>query len=196
MTYGYRLNIEDIYLEAADSYWAQAKSEMKDVKELDLVTKNVHVSFRAPDTDLGMKSAIQAVVGWAICLEAFVNHAWSQSIAKQMPSSKLNEIAMKQLNTYEKTKEILRNAKIGLDDKPWLADLKSLFELRNYLVHYKEEEEFIGYSFAPHYLKLFEENRMKSYRSALREVVLAIGGVVVVRTDFISGSYKVVTING
>ncbi len=196
MTYGYRLNIEDIYLEAADKHWEHANFEMKDVKELDLVTRKVHTSFRAPDTELGLKFAVQAVVGWAVCLEAFVNHAWSQSIAKQMPSSELNQIVMMQLNTYKKIKEILRNAKVGLDNKPWLADIKALFELRNYLVHYKEKEEFIGYSFAPRYLKLFEENRMKSYRSSLREAVLAIGGIVTVPTDFISGSFKVVTING
>lgn len=103
---------------------------------------------------------------------------------------------MKQLNTPEKIKEILRNAQVHLDDKHWLADIRALFGLRNYLVHYKETIEYIGFAFAPPYLRYFEENRMKAYRSALRDAVLAIGAVVTVRTDFIHGSFKVVHLEG
>lgn len=195
MTYGYRLNIEDIYLDAADRNWEQANSEMTDVRDQDPASAET-IIYRAPDTDKGLKSAVQAVVGWAICLEAFVNLAWAQSVAKQMPSSRLNEIAMKQLSTPEKIKEILRNGKVNLDDKSWLVDIKVLFELRNRLVHYKETIEYIGFSFAPPYLKHFEENRMRSYRGALREAVLAVGAIVTVRTDFIHGSFRVVHLEG
>ena len=191
MSYGYRLNIEDIYLKSADEHWAIAKSEMVSVNDEGPVSAKA-TTFNAPISEKGVSSAVQAVVGWAISLEAFVNLAWNLSISPKIPSDYLNKKLIKQLSTIEKLKEILKQNQVKLDGMGWLSALKELFELRNKLVHYKTTVEYLGFSFAPGFARDFEENRLSNYRAALTSAVQEIGKVVDVRTDFISGKYEVI----
>jgi len=191
MSYGYRLNIEDIYLKSADEHWEMAKKEMVEVRDEDPISAET-IKFRAPTSSEGISSSVQAIVGWAISLEAFVNLAWNMSVAEKMPSSNLNNKLMRQLSTIEKLKEILRQSEVELENKYWLSELKSLFELRNKLVHFKSTVEYVGFSFAPEFMKDFEEKRMEKYRDSLACAVREIGLVVEVQTDFIEGNYNVV----
>ncbi len=192
MTYGYRLNIEDIYLKSADEHWVVARDQMVEINDENPETEEV-TTFNAPTSPEGLSSSVQAVVGWAICLESFINLAWNMSVANRMPSIGLNKYLMKRLSTIEKLKEILKMHEVSLEDKSWLVDLDSLFQLRNRLVHFKDTLEFVGFAFAPSYTKYFEENRMRVFRQALSDAICEVGSIVDMRTDFLNGDYEVVT---
>ena len=192
MTYGYRLNIEDIYIKSADEHWTIAKQEMKEISDEDPATSETR-TFRSPTSDKGISSSVQAIVGWAICFESFINSAWNLSIANKMPSSNLNKELMKKLSTIEKMKEILRQNNIALNDKSWISDLTSLFQLRNRLVHFKDTIEYVGFSFAPEFAKDFEENKLNTYRKALNDAIVEVGNAVDLRTEFLHGTYEIQT---
>ena len=191
MTYGYRLSIEDLYFKSADEHWKIAKKEMSIINDTDPNTVTTK-SYRAPISEKGVSSAVQAVVGWAISLEAFVNLAWNLSIAPNIPTKNLNKKLIKHLNTIEKIKEILNLHQVSLENKSWLSELKYLFDLRNKLIHFKSSLKYVGFSCAPDFIKDFEESRLNSYRMATVNAIEEIGKVIEMRTDFLNGNYKII----
>ena len=191
MTYGYRLNIEDIYLKSADQHWSIAEKEMVEVIDSNPATGKIR-KFYAPESPEGVSSSVQAIVGWAIVLEGFVNLAWNLSITNKIPSSKLNKFLMRRLETMEKLKEILRQHNVSLNDKSWLSDLKNLIALRNKLVHFKLTTVYVGHGFAPEYTKDFEKNQMSKFRRALSSAIKEVEAVLDIRTSFINGDYEVI----
>lgn len=184
MTYGYRLNVEQVMLAAADRHWELAKREMREVRDEDVESAK-RFTFIAPVTDEGLIAAVQTVIGWAVCLEALANLAWNQSKGENAP---------RHLSSVEKLVKLTKGIE---SDKTWLQEIRQLFELRNYLVHYKEVIEYVGFSFAPPYLKRFEKTKMDRYREALTAAVLDLGAAAGVPVDFVKGGrLKVVYLQG
>lgn len=184
MAYGYRLNVEQVMLAAADRHWELAIREMWEVRDEDVETAKPF-TFIAPQTDDGLIAAVQAVIGWAVCLEALANLAWNQSKGTDAPRN---------LSTVKKLIELTEGAQ---SDRNWLEEIRQLFDLRNYLVHYKEVIEYVGFSFAPPYLKRFEKTKMERYRKALTAAALDLGAAAGVSVDFVKGGRpKVVYLQG
>jgi hypothetical protein len=189
MSYGYRLNVEDIFMEAADSCWEKAQTEMIEIHDEEPKTAQ-EFTYRAPTTPIGISNAVQAVIGWAICFEAHVNFAWNETIAEKIPSPKLNKSLLRQLSSLEKAKEILKFANESLENKTWISGIKDLFELRNQLVHFKEPIQYTGFSFAPKFARDFKEEKLKRIRASLHDAVIDLSKAANIRFEFINGSYE------
>ena len=126
MAYGYRLNVEDIFLKHADECWIRAEKNMVLVKDEDAPTAK-DISFIGPRSEECVSDCVLAVTGWAICLEAYVNLAWNTDIQTKDLKDELRSES-----TYNKIKYILRVNDIDRSDKNWLAGIKQLFETRHY----------------------------------------------------------------
>jgi len=189
MAYGYRLNVEDIFIEAADSCWEKAKYEMQEIHDEDPKTAKTFV-YRSPVTPKGISYAVQAVIGWAICFESHVNFAWNETIARKIPSPELNKTLLRQINSIQKAKEILKFSNISLEDKTWIPGIKNLFELRNQLVHFKEPIEYVGFSFAPKFARDFKEENLNNIRTSLHDAIVDVSKAANIRFEFINGSYE------
>jgi len=184
MAYGYRLNVEDIFLKQADKCWERAKKNMVEIQDEDPLTVE-QLPFMGPNDEQCISDCIFAVIGWAICLESYVNLAWNTD---EKTKDKLNEFSRK--NTSEKLKFILKENEIGLSDKNWLADIKQLFNERNNLVHFKEIIEYVGFSFAPKYQKDLSLENLTKYRRALEEAIKIVSDTVGLESRLLDGDFE------
>jgi len=184
MTYGYRLNVEDLFLKHADECWNHAQKSMVEISDEKPETGE-GIVFIGPKGEKCVSQCVQAVVGWAICIESYVNLSWNSYEKTRTEPEKL-----KALSTYEKIKCILKYADIDLSDKYWLADIKELFLQRNHLVHYKETITYYGFTFAPKYQKDLSKSKLSRYRKAVEQAIMAIGSVAGIETKLLRGEYE------
>ncbi|WP_206598053.1 hypothetical protein, partial [Sulfurovum riftiae] len=98
MAYGYRLNVEDVFLQHADKCWAKALKKMEEIEDEDPETGK-SFTFLGPKRKKSISNCIFAVTGWAICLESYVNLAWNTD-----DKTKNQKDEFKQKNTHEKLK--------------------------------------------------------------------------------------------
>jgi len=185
MTYGYRLNVEDLFLKHADECWNYAQTSMVEISDA-IPETGKEIVFIGPEDEECVSKCVQAIVGWAICIESYVNLSWNSYEKTQTEPEKLRA-----LSTYEKIKRILKYADIDLSDKYWLADIKELFLQRNNLVHYKETITYYGFSFAPEYQKDLSKSKLSKYRKAVEQTIAAIGSIAGIETK----SYYVVSMS-
>ena len=184
MTYGYRLNVEDIFLKHADDCWHKAKTNMVKIKDT-IPETGKQIVFIGPEEEECVSQCVQAIVGWAICLESYVNLSWNS-----FEKTKNNPEQIIKLNTYEKIKKIFRYANIDVSKINWLVDIKELFLQRNKLVHFKETITYYGFSFAPEYQKDLSKANLKKYRNALEKAIKKIGSITGLDTKLLRGKYE------
>lgn len=80
MTYGYRLNVEQLLLKNANESWLKASKLLVSVKHSDPETaKDITLISPNFDDEKTISLCIEAVLGWAISTEAFVNLAWKNT---------------------------------------------------------------------------------------------------------------------
>ena len=185
MAYSYRLNVEDIFLKYADECWQRAKSNMKEIKDEDPET-NKEIIFLAPDDEQTISDCVLAIVGWAVCLESYVNFVW-----KTDEEIKDNKDDFENKNTSEKLKYILKSKEIDLSDKNWLAGIQQLFLARNNLVHFKDIVKHQGFSFAPKYQKDLSLNNLEKYRSALKEAIKSLNHISGQESKLLNGKFEI-----
>ncbi len=184
MTYGYRLNVEDIFLKHADDCWHQAELNMSEIQD-EIPETGEQVVFVGPINEECISQCVQAIVGWAICIESFVNLSWNSYI-----STKNDTENLRRLSTYDKIKHIFKEANIDMGDKYWLADVKKLFSQRNKFVHFKETITYYGFSFAPEYQKDLSRKNLTTYRFALEQTIELLGTISGVDTKLLNAEYE------
>ena len=187
MAYGYRLNVEDIFLKNADKCWKKALKKMKKIEDLDENTGK-EFTFLGPKSKKCIYNCVFAVTGWAICLESYVNLSWNLN-----EKTKNQEELFRRKNTYEKLKHILRENDIDLSNKNWLSDIKQLILARNNLVHFKEVIEYVGFSYAPKYQKDLSKENLSRYRNALEQAIIYLSKVAGIEARLLNGKYKLFT---
>src|SRR5690554_8180849 len=85
MTYGYRLNVEQLMLRRANNKFDEAKKRMVDVPD-SVPESGEPYFFKGPglEDDETIALCVEAFLGWAVSFEAFVNLAWnSHPVAKE-----------------------------------------------------------------------------------------------------------------
>ncbi len=184
MTYGYRLNVEDVFLKHADECWQRAKNSMVEIEDA-VPETGARFFFLGPDCEQCISDSIFAVTGWAICLESYVNLAWNTDEKTRHEFGKFRE-----KNTLEKLKYILKGNAIDLSDKNWLADIKQLFKQRNDLVHFKKIIEYVGFGFAPEYQKNLSQENLKKYRNALEQAIKILSETVGLESRLLESDFE------
>ncbi|REJ78748.1 MAG: hypothetical protein DWQ47_04700 [Acidobacteria bacterium] len=192
LTYGIRVNVEAIFLDSADQEWEQAKRHLSSGEYVDEESGELR-NARLPDSRESFGYSIRAVVGWAICLEAFMNLAWNNSEEERLPEKYRHESALKELRTKDKIRTILKAYDYDLGQLTWLDDLYKLIKLRNRIVHFKDEVAYVGYEFAPPFSLEFEESRMISFRNALGEIIASLDSRLNLKTGLPDGKAEWVT---
>jgi hypothetical protein len=187
MAYGYRLNVEDIFLQHADKCWKKALKNMDMIEDQDPETAK-GFTFLGPKKKKSISNCVFAVTGWAICLESYVNLAWNTNETTQNKKDLFRE-----KNTVEKLKYILKEDGIDLSDKNWLSGIKDLILARNNLVHFKEVIEWVGFSFAPKYQKDLSQENLQRYRDALEEAIRLLSTTAGVEARLLKGDYCLFT---
>lgn len=185
MTYGYRLNVEQLLLKNANESWLKASKLLVSVKHSDPETaKDITLISPNFDDEKTISLCIEAVLGWAISTEAFVNFAWQNTSS----TAGLKERQFK--GSVEKIKYLFNTNGINYGSLKWRDDLVELFKLRDYLVHYKDPITYIGFSFAPKYQRDFCRQNMEKYKSAVMSLMEVFGGKLGMDVSFLAGEYE------
>ncbi|MGF1713331.1 hypothetical protein L4D08_00260 [Photobacterium chitinilyticum] len=184
MSYGYRLNVEQLLLKNANESWLNASKRLVAVSHSDPETAK-DITLISPDFDdeKTISLCIEATLGWAISTEAFVNLAWQNS-----PSTVgLDEREFK--GTVAKIKHLCKTNGLNYGSFKWRDHLVELFKLRDYLVHYKEPITYIGFSFAPKYQRDFCRQNMENYQLAVMSLMEELGRKLGMDISFLAGEY-------
>ena len=185
MTYGYRLNVEQLLLKNANESWHRASDLLVPVQHSDPDTA-ADIELMSPDweDDKAVSLCIEATLGWAIATEAFINLVWQSNPS----TSHLDERKFK--GTIDKIKYLCKKNGLDYGSFRWRDDLVNLFKLRDYLVHYKDPITYIGFSFAPKFQRDFSKDNMEKYQSSVINLMKSIGSKLDMDISFITGNYE------
>ncbi|MEZ8065121.1 MULTISPECIES: hypothetical protein [Vibrio] len=185
MSYGYRLNVEQLLLKNANKSWLEAAKSLVSVRHSDPETaKDITLMNPAFDDEKTISLCIESVLGWAIATEAFVNLAWQNTLS----TSGLDEKQFR--GTVDKIKYLCKTNEINYGSLKWRDDLVELFKLRDYLVHYKDPITYIGFSFAPKYQRDFCRENMERYQSSVMSLMEVLGGKLGMDISFLAGEFE------
>lgn len=185
MSYGYRLNVEQLLFKNANESWRNASKKLVSVKHSDPETaKDIILISPGFDDEKTISLCIEVVLGWAIATEAFVNLAWQNTSS----TAGLEERKFK--GTVDKIKYLCKTNEINYGSLKWRDDLVELFRLRDYLVHYKDPITYIGFSFAPKYQRDFCRQNMEKYQSSVMSLMEVLGGKLGMDVSFLAGEYE------
>lgn len=185
LSYGYRLNVEQLLLKNANRSWLEADKNLVSVRHSDPVTaKDIMLMSPAFDDEKTISLCIESVLGWAIATEAFVNLAWQNT----PNTSGLEEKLFK--STVDKIKYLCKTNEINYGSLKWRDDLVDLFKLRDYLVHYKDPITYIGFSFAPKYQRDFCQKNMARYQLSVMSLMEVLGGKLGMDISFLTGEFE------
>lgn len=194
MSYGYRLNIEDVFFRLAEEHFEKASQQVGVVRH-DSAEGDKDESFRGYPSDEGLAAATVAIVGWATALEAFTNIAWNDIIAQTIPEGTIRDLAVRHLNTHEKLAEVLKSLDVELGTLSWWTGIRDLLRLRNEFVHYKHEVVYQGFSFAPPISRKLSESAVLAARVSVVDAIRETGRLCNLRTSFLDHDYEVSTVN-
>lgn len=184
MTYGYRLNVEQLMLRRANNNFYEAKKRMVEVSD-SVPESGEPYYFKGPgfEDDGTIALCIEAVLGWAISLEAFVNLVWnSHPIAKEEDEKSYG-------GTVAKIKKLYKLSGMSYGTMSWRGGVTELFDMRNYLVHYKEPVVYVGFSFAAKFQHDFSEKNMQKIQDCVFSAMKDIGEIFGIGSEFIDGNY-------
>lgn len=195
MTYGYRLNVEDIFFRMADEAFRIATATMSDAEDFDPAGNMCKV--RAPIVDEAISNAVLAIVGWAVGFESFVNLTWRLRVGTDLPTKDLLEHTLRTMGTVEKAKYLFHRDHERGKRPEWVPALERLFGFRNTFVHFKDGTKFIGHSFEPPELLALRQSVLEEMRAALIQAVRDLApGQPFMRTAFLRGTYRVLEADG
>lgn len=194
MSYGHRLNLEEVFFALAESKFAEASATKGEVRHRN-PESDVDESFLGYPTEDGLAAVSIAIVSWATSLEAFTNLVWNEVMAPRIPEGTIRSMAIKQLSTVDKLKEIFGLCLFELGSAVWWCRIRNLFEVRNRLVHFKDEVVYQGFSFADPIRRALPEEVVLRIRDAVIECISELGRLSGARTDFTRGDYEFETIN-
>ena len=184
MSYGYRLNVEQLMLKNANEKWLKALERftiLNDSSPEDGAAFTINAPAIHDEDTISL--CIEAVLGWAISTEAFVNLAW-----QTCPDTKgVNE---RKYKTIEKVKFLCKVNGINYGTLPWRDNISELFNLRNSLVHYKTPITYVGFGFITKYQRDLSQGQMVKYQGAVTKLINELGGRLDMSVDFTSGDYE------
>lgn len=184
MTYGYRLNVEQLMFKRANASFEAAREKMIDVPDSVPETGKPYF-FKGPgfEDDETIALCIEAIIGWAVALEAFVNLTWTSH-----PKTKgINERSAG--STIDKLKKLYKAEGLSYGDLVWRCGIHDLFEMRNYLVHYKDLVVYVGFSFAAKFQHDFSEKNMHKIQEDVICALKDMSSVFHVDAGFVGGNY-------
>lgn len=184
MTFGYRLNVEQLMYKRANYKFEKALSKMVEIPD-STIEKGERYYFKGPslEDDDTVALCIECIIEWAASLEAFVNLVWM----KHEISSQEDERGY--LSTIAKIKCLYKREKLLYGDAKWRDGIEKLFALRNYLMHYKESITYVGFSFATKFQHDFSERNMVKINNDVCLSIKEIGCFFDVDYSFIDGGY-------
>ena len=184
MTYGYRLNVEQLLLKNANEYWEEASTKFVEVSD-SVPETGAALTILAPefDDDKTISQCIQAVLGWSIATEAFINLVWQNC----PDTAEIDERNFR--GTVSKIKHLCKTVQIEYGAVSWRGNLVELFNLRDHLVHYKDSITYVGFSFAPKFQRDFSKEFMKGYQNAVICLFKMFGEFFNVDISFLNGEY-------
>ncbi|WP_025557944.1 hypothetical protein [Vibrio parahaemolyticus] len=184
MSYGYRLNVEQLMLKNANEKWQKALAKFVSVEDSVPETgADFYINAPGMHDDNTISLCIEAVLGWAISAEGFVNLAW-----QTCPHTKqIDERDYK--TTIGKIKYLCKMNGINYGSLSWRDSLSQLFELRNNLVHFKVPITYVGFSFAPKYQQDFSDTNMLKYQKSVISLINELGTKLNMDISFTSGNY-------
>lgn len=192
MTYGYRLNVEDVFFRMADREYERALAGMDELAN-GLDRGGSPRLFVGPASDESAASCVLAVVGWAVGLEAFVNQVWNLSVAPRIPTVSLRKKLLRTLSTPEKIEAFLQLSGCGDSRPDWISGVAQLIELRNKFVHYKQDVSYTGFEFAPRTIFDLRREKLDKLREmtglAVEYLAAACAGAQL-RTEFVDGQFE------
>ena len=185
MTYGYRINLEQILLKRADEAWASIKDDFKLLPDADPITGESK-NFYGPEfeNEVILLSCIDCVLGWALAIESSINFVWITNINTQ----NIDEKSIRG-GPIAKFKELCKKNGVNLDKANFIADLKKLIIVRDELVHFKKAITYVGFTFAPQYQHDFSLENMNKYQDSVYSLIRFLSLNFDMNSEFLDGKY-------
>ena len=193
MSYGHRQNLEEVFFALAEAKFAEATASKGKVRHRNPET-DADESFMGYPSQEGLAAVSVAIVSWATSLEAFTNLVWNEVLAPRIPKGTIRSLAIKQLSTVEKLKELFGVFSFEVGRVVWWSHIRQLLEMRNRLVHFKDEVVYQGFSFADPTRRSLNEDVVLRVREAVVSCINELGRLSGARTDFTHGDYEFETI--
>jgi len=184
MTFGYRLNVEQLMYKRASYNYEKALSKMVDVPDSIPETGKLYY-FEGPglEDDETIALCIECIIEWAASLESFVNLVWlGNKISSQEEERNYS-------STIAKIKRLYQIEDLLYGDSKWKSGVEKLFAMRNYLMHYKEAITYTGFSFATKFQHEFSKNNMIKIKRDIYLAIKEIGGYFNIDCGFVDGDY-------
>lgn len=194
MSYGHRLNLEEVFFALAESKFAEATASKGKVQHRNPET-DADESFVGYPSEEGLAAISIAIVSWATSLEAFTNLVWNEVLSPRIPEGTIRSLAIKQLSTVEKLKELFGVFSLEVGGVVWWPHIRQLFEIRNRLVHFKDEVVYQGFCFADPTRRSLNEDVVLRLRESVISCITALGRLSGARTDFTHGDYEFETVS-
>lgn len=185
MTYGYRINLEQILLKRANEAWASVKEDFRLLPDADPITGESK-NFYGPEfeNDVVILACIDCILGWALSVESSINLIWiTNEKTKNMDEKSIRG------RPVAKFKELCRHNEVKLDTANFIADLKMLINVRDELVHFKKPITYVGFSFAPQYQHDFSLENMNRYQKGVHSLIKFLSLNFNMNSDFLDGKY-------
>ncbi len=197
MAYGFRLNVEAVFWQAAIGHLENAKNSVVEREHRDPVAAE-KTYFNGFSSDDALGPACMAVVCLAICVEASVNYAWNQVAGPKYPSERSRKKALRNLSITEKLDDIVE-LYVGPEDRGIFSfdkkRLKQLFDLRNRFVHFKEVVEFQSFTSASEVELLLAWDEMIQFRNVAKQTIVNLAQCCSLDVGFLDGDFEIVTID-
>lgn len=168
----------------ANDNFESARKKMVDVPDSVPETGKPYF-FKGPgfEDDETIALCIETIIGWAVALEAFVNLTW----ASHPKTKDINERSSG--NTIAKLKKLYKAEGFAYGDLVWRCSICDLFEMRNYLVHYKEKIDYVGFNFAAKFQHDLSERNMQKIQEGVVCALKDMSVVFNVDAGFVDGNY-------
>lgn len=194
MSYGYRLNLEPVYIGEAKKSLDKAlvfKGYLENMKDESLNASNyiltlkryLFVKFNSISGDVYMEveslmyaELVKAVIFTSLAYEAYLNLIYRKSDNWLNGSTRMEDDIFNYLKNAKRP-EIFRKSfeKIHHDSRKYqktIGKLEELYKTRNHLIHYKSGVTYQGFSFKTQLEELLEYEKVENYFKVLNNFIL------------------------
>ncbi|HEY1084279.1 MAG TPA: hypothetical protein VGE29_18580, partial [Prosthecobacter sp.] len=131
----FHFSSDGIFYRIAEEHYQQACAQTGTVQRE--IAPGTFSTFNGFPTEEGLGHAMAALVSWTTAIEASVNFLYEDHVKDFVPAGMVRKLALRNLNTVSRLKEVLINKSSNPRTPLWWDDLRDLFHIKNELVHFE-----------------------------------------------------------
>lgn len=126
---------DGIFFKIAEEHYRQACTQAGEVTR-EITPGNIY-TFNGYPTEEGLGHAMAALIGWTTAIDACTNYLYAEHVRDHVSPGVFRKLAMRNLNTVSRLKEVVINESSDPRTPSWWDDLVDLYHIKNELVHFE-----------------------------------------------------------